>query len=82
MDKNVSELFADKYNGIYNSVPYDVDAMNRIKECAQHRLHNNMAECDEVTTDDIENITVENREAWWWPRAWVRSSNLQHNIIT
>ncbi len=25
--------------------------MNRIKECVQH----NVAECDEVTTDDIEN---------------------------
>ncbi len=38
------------------SLPYDVDAINRIKECVQHRLHNNVAECDEVCTDDIENV--------------------------
>ncbi len=54
-DKNISELFADKYNGIYNSVLYE-DAMNRIKACVQERLHNNVAECDEVTADDIENV--------------------------
>ncbi len=54
-DKNISELFADKYNSLYYSVPYDVDAMNRTKECVQQRLHNNGAECDEVITDDIEN---------------------------
>ncbi len=29
--------------------------MNRIKECVQQRLHNDVAECNEVTTDDIEN---------------------------
>ncbi len=26
-DTKISEMFADKYNGLYNSVPYDVDAM-------------------------------------------------------
>ncbi len=29
--------------------------MNRIKECIQQRLHNNVDECNEVTTDYIEN---------------------------
>ncbi len=29
--------------------------INRIKECVQEKLHNNVAECGEVTTDDIEN---------------------------
>ncbi len=29
--------------------------MNRIKECVQLRLHNNVTACNEVTTDDIEN---------------------------
>ncbi len=29
-------------------------SINRIKECIQHRPHINVAECDEVTTDDIE----------------------------
>ncbi len=32
-----------------------MDAMNRIKDCVQQRLYNNVAECDELTTDDIEN---------------------------
>ncbi len=34
-DKNISEPFANKYNGLYYSVPYDVNAMNIIKECDQ-----------------------------------------------
>ncbi len=29
--------------------------MNIIKACVQQRLHNNVAVCDKVTTDDIEN---------------------------
>ncbi len=29
--KSISEQFADKYNGLYNSAPYDVFAMNRVK---------------------------------------------------
>ncbi len=40
--KNIWELFADKYNGLYHSVPNDMDAMNRIKECVQQRLYNNV----------------------------------------
>ncbi len=32
--KKISEMFADKHNGLYNSVPYDVDAMNKINECS------------------------------------------------
>ncbi len=43
-------------NGLYNSVPYDVNAMNRIKQCVQQRLHNNIDGCVEVTTDDIQNV--------------------------
>ncbi len=31
-NKNISKLFVDKY-----SIPYNVDAINRIKECAQQR---------------------------------------------
>ncbi len=34
-DKNISELITNTCNDFYNSVPYDVNAMNRIKECVQ-----------------------------------------------
>ncbi len=31
-DEEISQLFSDKYDHLYNSVPYDQDEMNKIKE--------------------------------------------------
>ncbi len=87
-DKTISELFADKYTGHYNSVPYDVDTMNRIKDCVQQSLHNNVGEYDEVTTDDIESsisqlkIGKHDGDQWLESDHLIYSTKLLHRILS
>ena len=37
-DKDTADLFSDKYNTLYNSVPSDNDDMLRIRATIDHRL--------------------------------------------
>ena len=36
-DKDIADLFSDKYNTLYNSVPFDNDDMLRIRSTIEHR---------------------------------------------
>ena len=37
-DKDIADLFSDKYNKLYNSVPFDNDDMLCIRSTIDHRV--------------------------------------------
>ena len=56
-EENISELFAENYRNLYNSVPYDVSALNRIKETVNERMSASDVDVT-VSVKDIQDAIV------------------------
>ena len=52
-DKDIADLFCDKYNTLYNSVPFDNYDMLRIRSTIDHRLQNTRCSGYVITPTDV-----------------------------
>ena len=52
-DKDIADIFSDKYNTLYNSVPFDNDDMLRIRSTIDHRLQNTRCSGYVITPTDV-----------------------------
>ena len=52
-DKDIADLFSNKYNTLYHSVPFDNDDMLRIRYTIDHRLQNTRCSGYVITPTDV-----------------------------
>ena len=52
-DKDIADLFSDKYNTLYNSVSFDNDDMLCIRSTIDHRLQNTRCSGYVITPTDV-----------------------------
>ena len=53
VDKDIADLFSDKYKTLYNYVPFDNDDMLRIRSNIDHRLQNTKCSGYMITPADV-----------------------------
>ena len=52
-DKDIADLFSDKYNTLYNSVLFDNEDILRIRFTIEHRLQNTRCSGNVITPTDV-----------------------------
>ncbi len=52
-EEDITDLFSNKYQNVYNSVPYNVEKMKSLTDEISHNIHNHTCAAHSIVIEDV-----------------------------